>query len=147
MRTLRLPTLLTIALALAACGADRVPSGPTTPSSRDAAVGLDAGLDAGAARPDASGPAPDASTPAVDAGPSPLCDTYCLESQFHCDGANSYFATPEACRAYCATLALGTAGDQTGDTLHCRLYWVDQPSAMDPVTNCPKAAPTSPVCD
>lgn len=141
MRTLRLPTLL--ALALAACGADRVPSGPSTPSSRDAAVGLDAS----AARPDASGPALDAGTPAVDAGPSPLCDTYCLESQFHCDGAHSYFATPEACHAYCATLALGAAGDQTGDTLHCRLYWVDQPSAMDPVTNCPKAAPTSPVCD
>lgn len=145
MRTLRLPTLLTVTLALAACGADRVPSGPTTPSSRDAAVAVDA---ARTPWPDASTPALDAGTPALDASaPSPLCGTYCLESQFHCDGANSYFATPEACEAYCATLALGTAGDQTGDTLHCRLYWVDQPSAMDPVTNCPKAAPTSSVCD
>jgi hypothetical protein len=145
MRTLRLSTLLTVAVALTACGSDRVPSGSTTPSSRDAAVAVDA---ARTPWPDASTPALDAGTSALDASaPSPLCDTYCLESQFHCDGANSYFATPEACRAYCATLALGTAGDQTGDTLHCRLYWVDQPSAMDPVTNCPKAAPTSPVCD
>lgn len=141
MRTLRLCTLVLIT-ALTACGSDRVPSGSTTPSTRDAAVAVDASssLDGGQ-------PGQDASAPAVDAGPSPLCETYCLESQFHCDGTNSYFATPEACRAYCVTLALGTVGDQTGDTLHCRLYWVDQPSAMDPVTNCPKAAPTSPVCD
>lgn len=136
--------------SLTACDESRVPA-PAGPA-QDGGTGARAdasgpAADSGATTlPDSGGPLAD-SGPAPDGGVSPLCNDYCLEEQFHCDGANSFFADRATCDAYCASLPLGAPGDMTGDSLHCRLYWVDQPSAMDPATNCPKAAPTSLVCD
>jgi len=119
---------LFLLLLFLACGTDPAPAG----GYNDAAVRL---ADAAAV------------VPLMDGGLPALCNDYCQEEEFHCDGVNSFFPDRASCEAYCGTLAIGMPGDQTGDTLNCRAHWVDQPSAAEPATNCPKAAPNSPVCD
>lgn len=142
---MRLTCLLPLfLLPLGACDESRVP-GPAAPTGRDGAVA--AGSDAASTDAGRADTGPADSGPVPDGGISPLCNDYCLEEQFHCDPTFSFFSDGASCDAYCGSLPLGSPGDQTGDSLHCRLYWVGQPAAMDPTTNCPKAAPASTVCD
>lgn len=80
--------------------------------------------------------------PTVDAAVSALtCDNYCTEIQANCTGANAQYPDPAHCMAACASFAPGTAADQTGNTLGCRIYHAGTPSMTAPDTHCVHAGP------
>jgi hypothetical protein len=80
--------------------------------------------------------------PATDAAVSSLtCDNYCAEIQANCTGANAQYPDVAHCMGTCAAFAPGTAADQSGNTLGCRIYHAGAPSMMTPGTHCVHAGP------
>ncbi len=74
------------------------------------------------------------------------CDNYCHLALASCTGDNALYADEAACQAACAALpASGPAGATTGDTVQCRLHYLEL-AGMDGETSaaqhCPTAAPT-----
>jgi len=82
------------------------------------------------------------------------CDVYCTLSLGNCAGE---YADDAECQAACGDFDdSGTTGDDTGDTLQCRVYHAGV-AAQDPGTHCPSAGeltagacidgPPPPTCD
>ena len=57
--------------------------------------------------------------------PDPTCENYCGEVTSACTGDNAQYASEQACLDYCNThgkIPAGTAGDQSGNSIACRIY-------------------------
>lgn len=86
---------------------------------------------------DAAPPPPvDAAAPAP-----PDCTTYCNTIQANCTGANAQYPDMAHCMGACGSFAIGKTGDQTGNTLGCRLSHAGALATTNATTNCPLAGP------
>ena len=83
-------------------------------------------------------------------GVAPTCAAYCAKIQMNCTagssdaGSNVQYAMSSDCTNQCMTAAAwpaGMTGDQSGNTIGCRLYHAGA-AAADPVLHCPHAGPT-----
>lgn len=76
-----------------------------------------------------------------------ICGSYCSSVTAYCSGANTQFASFDDCtsRCYAPTWLCGTNGDQTGNTVACRMWYVQRAFAS-PDTECAAAGPNSTVC-
>lgn len=75
-----------------------------------------------------------------------LCDWYCISLAENCAGEQALFASESECRLACEALSdVGEEGDQAGDTVQCRITFVEA-AKVDPATNCALASPASGVC-
>lgn len=70
---------------------------------------------------DSGGQMSDSGTPMNDSGLAPLCDRYCDTVMANCTGVDAVYKTRIVCMDICAALEPGTAGDQEGNTVECRL--------------------------
>jgi hypothetical protein len=74
------------------------------------------------------------------------CDNYCQLALRNCTGPNELYADVPSCMAACSGLAsTGQPGDQTGDSVQCRIYHLGI-AATDPATFCAHGAAVSPTC-
>jgi hypothetical protein len=78
---------------------------------------------------------------------APDCTTYCTTVLHNCTGPTmasdagaglTAFSSLDSCMHACAKMPVGTAGDQAGNTLGCRLYYATQ-AATNPMVHCPRA--------
>lgn len=74
-----------------------------------------------------------------------LCDVYCEDYRTTCTttvvGVDLGFATTEACQKHCKWYPLtGELGDQSGNSLYCRLYHLDAAKSQSASTHCPHAS-------
>jgi hypothetical protein len=84
----------------------------------------------------------DAAPPIDTAAPVPPdCTTYCNAIQTNCTATNAQYPDAAHCMAACASFAIGTTGEQVGNTLGCRQYHAGAPSMSLPTTHCPHAGP------
>ena len=75
------------------------------------------------------------------ATPHPLsCDDYCKLIGKVCSGNSAVYEDTDQCKAVCKHFEVGEPGDQTGDTLACRKYHV-QNAISSPSTHCAHAGP------
>lgn len=79
-------------------------------------------------------------------GASTLCTTYCNTVQANCSGPFSVYASMDTCLGVCARLEVagkaGVAGDQTGNTVQCRLSQaLSAKSTGERSQYCPAAGP------
>lgn len=74
-------------------------------------------------------------------GTSLTCDSYCALIMQNCTGGNAEYTDLNTCKAMCASFAVGDAGDQSGDSLACRLSHAGL-AAGNPSTHCRHAGPT-----
>ncbi|MFZ5894879.1 MAG: hypothetical protein ACOY0T_27710 [Myxococcota bacterium] len=73
--------------------------------------------------------------------PHPLsCDDYCKLVGAVCNGKNAVYEDTDQCKAVCKYFEVGEPGDQTGDTLACRKYHVQNAISL-PATHCAHAGP------
>src|SRR5689334_2364738 len=63
------------------------------------------------------------------------CQSYCGAIQTACAGAVAQYDSVADCLGYCEHLAAGALGEDTGNTLGCRLYHTDF-ARQDPATHC-----------
>src|SRR5947209_1595728 len=103
--------LLVCLLTAAACGSD------STPAKMDAA------------KMDGTG------SGALD------CGTYCSKITAACTTTNAQYGAMDTCMASCSHFPVGTAADQSGDTLGCRIYHT-MLAMTDPTTHCVHAGPS-----
>jgi hypothetical protein len=68
------------------------------------------------------------------------CATYCATIDKNCAGVFQEYHNDATCRAMCQHFDLGFVGDETGDSLACRLVHAGR-AAADPLTHCPHAGP------
>lgn len=117
------------------------------PSDAGGGVGMDAsvgGPDFGFASPDTGG------SSSLDAGP--LCNSYCATARQNCSGSNSLFASANDCQQACDVLQFvqpfsARPGDETGNSVHCRLFWAGEAAMSDPSIACEAASvPGGGVC-
>jgi hypothetical protein len=71
---------------------------------------------------------------------APDCATYCTAIMANCTGTNQQYTTVDNCMNVCKAIPVGTAADQSGNTLGCRIYHANF-AKNDPVTHCPHAGP------
>ncbi len=74
------------------------------------------------------------------AGPA-LCESYCAAVAASCTGPFAVYTTQESCLAVCALWEPGPEGDETGNTVRCRLRNAEA-AAAEPSFYCPIAGPT-----
>lgn len=87
----------------------------------------------------AAGGAPDGAAGAATEPPS-LCARYCDAVMAACVDGRAQYTDLDACLTECAYFPEGSAGDNTGNTLNCRLnYALKAPS--EPLTYCTWAGP------
>lgn len=68
------------------------------------------------------------------------CATYCTSLMATCTGANQQFTGMDQCLNSCKAYPVGTAADQSGNTLGCRTYHAANAKG-DPATHCGHAGP------
>src|SRR5262245_9550776 len=68
------------------------------------------------------------------------CATYCASVMGNCTTANEQFSSMSDCMNSCATWPMGTAADQSGNTLGCRTYHAGA-AAGNPGLHCRHAGP------
>ncbi|MEZ4469038.1 MAG: hypothetical protein R3F43_32550 [bacterium] len=66
------------------------------------------------------------------------CDVYCDLMARNCAGT---YADEIACQASCAGFPDGNTGDQSGNSVQCRIYHAGLPASADAQTHCPHAGP------
>jgi hypothetical protein len=99
------------------------------PAHVDPAIGAKV-VDPGAAGAGGESAAPEAS----------LCEQYCGAVTDGCTGERTQYTNLEACLAACPFFPEGTAGDDSGNSIQCRLnYALKAPS--EPITYCTWAGP------
>jgi hypothetical protein len=77
-----------------------------------------------------------------DASAPTLCERYCTTVMTNCTEANAVYASEITCLAVCAKLAEGSPGDETGDTVECRITQaVLAETTGEPGFSCPAAGP------
>jgi hypothetical protein len=69
-----------------------------------------------------------------------LCASYCATVDTNCSGAFAVYGSLETCLAVCAALPAGEPGDQSGNTIHCRLRSAEN-AAAEPAYYCALAGP------
>lgn len=100
-----------------------------------------------------SPPMDDAFTPPMDdafvAGDAPVvitndCAGYCAQMAINCTGDDAQYIDTADCMAQCTALnwPAGIPGDNSGNSLACRIYHGGDPAATDPGLHCPHAGPT-----
>lgn len=74
---------------------------------------------------------------------SDLCALYCEKVMANCQGEFEQYSQSRICELYCATLPPGEPGDETGNTVACRLHHAEQIEEIggEEVTLCPIAGP------
>ena len=76
------------------------------------------------------------------------CQSFCIEAQQICTGANAEWPDQASCLTDCATFPTSPpyfAGVTSGDSYACRMYHLTAATA-DPVTHCPHIQKHSAVC-
>lgn len=69
-----------------------------------------------------------------------LCETYCDTVIENCPGNLGVYSTIDQCLALCLTMPGGQPGDESGDTVHCRLTQANGAKATgEPEKHCPAA--------
>lgn len=77
-----------------------------------------------------------------DAGPTTPCGAYCNAVMANCTAQFQQYRDQTTCLAVCSHLPLGTAGEDTGDTVACRLTHAQAVTGTgEPGTECPVAGP------
>ncbi len=69
------------------------------------------------------------------------CDSYCDVIAKNCTGANSEYVNRLACKEMCKHFETGRDGEQSGDSLACRVYHTNA-AKLDPDVHCRHAGPT-----
>lgn len=74
---------------------------------------------------------------------SDLCGLYCDTILANCQGEFEQYTQARICEIYCGTLPLGEVGDETGNTVACRLHHAQQIEEIggEEVSLCPIAGP------
>ncbi|HVU02210.1 MAG TPA: hypothetical protein VHE30_10670 [Polyangiaceae bacterium] len=74
--------------------------------------------------------------------PKTPCEEYCATALRNCAGANSLYASSDACLAVCNTFPAGTAGADSGNSLACRMKYAKLAGTVGELDiNCPAAGP------
>jgi hypothetical protein len=120
-----------VPVALAACGSDD-DGGCGTDSDGDDDCGTD--------DPSATSSTTSSSSGTGGGTQTLSCDAYCADVMANCTAENAQFETVENCVASCKAYPVGTADDQSGNTLGCRTYHAGA-AASDPATHCVHAGP------
>jgi hypothetical protein len=110
-------------------------NGATGGASGEAGTGGAAGGGMAGASGMGGGAAGAAGSPAVDP-----CVTYCDTIAQSCTGLNAEYISREVCLAMCGTFDPGQPGDQTNDSLACRMRHATL-AATDPLVHCQQAGP------
>ena len=76
-----------------------------------------------------------------DGAPVYSCPSYCATIAQNCTGLRLEYENTETCLALCSHFDTGSPGDQTGDSLACRVYHATA-AATDPTFHCPHAGPS-----
>jgi hypothetical protein len=74
-------------------------------------------------------------------GTTVSCDSYCTLIMQNCANANAEYTDLNTCKAMCANFAVGDAGEQSGNSLACRLAHAGL-AAGNPAVHCRHAGPT-----
>ena len=77
-------------------------------------------------------------------GPSALCRDYCATVMKNCTGENAIYEGIATCYAVCKVLPPGNPGDDSGNTVACRLRQAEEagPEGVnEPATHCSGASP------
>jgi hypothetical protein len=104
-------------------------------------------VDERAAQKEHTGTQVDAATsaPGSDGGASAdggtLCERYCSLVMTNCRDAFAQYSAPENCLAACQALPEGTPGDQSGNSIQCRLRNAEL-APTEPPTYCSAAGPS-----
>lgn len=155
MRTSHALGFGTLAIMVGAGGWLGCSSKTNTPATNGGADGGNAITDAGASPLGDGGDGGDAgdtdagddAAPPDDAGPQPSCDDYCKSIMTSCtgtlgdDAGIAQYGSTEGCLNLCGAIGGGTLGDQTGDSVGCRLSHAAA-AKTDPRTQCAKAGST-----
>ena len=71
---------------------------------------------------------------------SQLCAEYCWGSMERCRDDHAIYANEQECLGLCEGAEPGYPGEQTGNTIHCRLHHLGM-AEEDPGRHCPHVAP------
>lgn len=77
--------------------------------------------------------------------PDPTCENYCDVITTNCTGDNAQYGSREECISYCEGVGgwdTGAAGDDSGNSIACRIYHGNAPAAADPAMHCNHAGPS-----
>lgn len=74
---------------------------------------------------------------------SDLCALYCETIMANCQGEFEQYTQSRICDVYCGTLPLGEVGDETGNSVACRLHHAQQIEELggEEISLCPIAGP------
>jgi hypothetical protein len=73
------------------------------------------------------------------------CRAYCRTMGANCSGANQAYTSINTCELVCATYETGVAGEQSNDSLACRITRAKD-TTTNPATTCPKAGALATEC-
>jgi hypothetical protein len=114
-------TTLFFALGFAAaCGDDDTGGEASGPTSSSSATG--GGTPTGTGGGGQGGTGTGGTPTGTGGGPAQTCDSYCDVIMANCSEENAQYSSVESCLGACANFPAGTAADQSGDTLGCRIY-------------------------
>lgn len=130
-----------LALGLVGCSSDDPAPAGTDTGTTDTGSADTGSADTGATDSGTDGGADSTTDTGGDGGGALDCATYCDKVTTNCTGTNAQYPTKATCLNVCAKLTVGTAGDKTGDTVACRLFFAGE-AATDAATNCRKAGLT-----
>lgn len=75
-------------------------------------------------------------------GGKTLCETYCDTVSAACAGQFEQYVSPQTCMKLCGRLDPGQPGDDSGDTVNCRLHYAESAqTAGEKTSNCSAAGP------
>jgi hypothetical protein len=78
----------------------------------------------------------------TDGGGKSLCDNYCDTVSANCSGNFEQYVSKAVCMKVCARLDPGQPGDDSGNTVNCRLHFAESAGlAGEQQTNCSAAGP------
>ena len=82
----------------------------------------------------------DAGAADAEAGSSFTCKGYCEALAKNCTGVQQEYISNDVCETMCSHFEPGRPGEQTNDSLACRVYHANE-AAKDPATHCSQAGP------
>jgi hypothetical protein len=76
----------------------------------------------------------------ADAGNAFTCKAYCATLAKNCTGIQQEYTSNDVCEAMCSHFEPGRPGEQTNDSLACRVFHANE-AAKDPNLHCSQAGP------
>jgi hypothetical protein len=73
--------------------------------------------------------------------PLTLCEQYCQTVEENCTGEFEVYTDTEICLRVCSTMMEGQDGDESGNTVHCRLHNAELAGQIEENVHCPIAGP------